>query len=142
MIGQGEVLHGKGKAARRIAFDFGAVAERVWGTGDFIGIAARIGAFAAIAAATQGLRREQTQAAVGVAKGAVDEDFRFDAGCLRDVMDFFESQFSRQDHAAKAEVLENFRAGPVVDRHLRAAVQFQLREVLANRPGRRPGLEG
>ena len=50
-----------------------------------------------------------------------------------DVVDFLERQLAGQYYAREAEARQRFRAGAVVDCHLRAAVQFQLREKLTNR---------
>src|SRR4051794_30909777 len=51
MIGQRKVLHRKRKAVSRITVNVAAVAESEWSAGDLEIVAARIRAFAAIAAA-------------------------------------------------------------------------------------------
>ena len=61
----------------------------------------------------------------------MDEDFGLDAGRRRHVADFLEGQLARQHDAAEAEPGERLRPGPVVDGQLRAGVQFQFREMLA-----------
>ncbi len=120
-----------GKALGRVALDRRAVAQGVRGAGHFERIAAGIGAFAAVAAAAERLRREQAQAAVGVAQRPVDEHLRLDAAGRRDVADFLERQLAGQHDAGEAEPGQRLRPRPVVDRQLRAGVQFQLREVRA-----------
>src|SRR5262249_44227511 len=54
VVGQREVFHRERKAVARITFYRAAVAERHRGVGDFVGIAAGIGTFAAVAAAAEG----------------------------------------------------------------------------------------
>ena len=47
-----------------------------------------------------------------------------------DVVDFLEGQLAGQHHAGEAEPVQGLGPGAVVDRQLRAGVQFQLGEVL------------
>ena len=102
MIGQGQVLHREGKA---LCADRGAPASRRAGfsgaSADLVGIAARIGALAAVAAAAERLRGEQAQAAVRVTQRAVNEDLGFDARRGGDVVHFLEGQLAGQHHAAE-----------------------------------------
>src|SRR5439155_22392047 len=76
--------------------------------------------------------REQAQPAVGIAQRPVDEDLRLDAGRPRDVVDFLEGQFPRQDDAAEPQVAQCLGPGAVVDGQLRAAVQLQPREMFVD----------
>ncbi len=131
VIGQGQVFHGEGEARGRIAADFGTVTQGERSAGDFIGIATGIGAFPAVAGTAEGLRRKKTQAAVSITQCAVDEDFRFNAGGARDVVDFLEGQFAGQHNAREAKLLDA-PPGPIVNRHLRAAMQLQTGKMTAD----------
>ena len=132
MVRQSQVFHREGKPLARIAAHRGAVAEREGSVGYLIGIAARVGALAAIAAAAERLGREQTQAAVRITQGAVNENFRLDAGRGRDVADLLECQLAGQDNAAEAETAQSVGPGAIVDAQLRAGVQLHIGEVLAD----------
>ncbi len=101
-----------------------SVAQLQRGAADFEIIPARIGALAPVAAPPQALGRKQAQTAVRITQGAVNEDFRLDARCRRDIAHFLESQLARQHHAGKAHLPKHFRTGSIVHRQLGAGVQF------------------
>src|SRR5207237_1172142 len=76
-----------------------------------VAVATGIRAFAAVAAATQTLRREQAQPAVGITERSVNEDFGLDAGGAGDVAHFLEGQLAREHGARETELAQYLRAG-------------------------------
>ena len=62
----------------------------------------------------------------------MNEDFRLDGGGRSDVAHLFERQFTSEHDSLETEAFEGFGPGAVVDGHLCAAVQLQLREVPAS----------
>ena len=115
---EGEVLHREGEAV-------------LAGAGERVAVAAGVGAAAAVAAAAVADGGHEAEAAVAVAEGAVDEDLDGDAGGGDDA-DFIEGQFAREGDLAEAPALRGPGAFEVVEGHLGAGVQGQVR---GDRPG-------
>ena len=97
--------------------------------------------FSAVAAAAEGLRTEEADAAVGVTERAVDEDFSLHAGVAGDIVDFLQRQFAGQHNALEAHVTQRFGSGAVVHGELGGWRGVQGRESGGAQRGRCPSPE-
>jgi hypothetical protein len=68
------------------------------------------------------VRRKKAEAADAVAEGTVYKDFDLYAGILDDLPDFFEREFTSQNHTGESEFAESDGTGDIMDGHLRAGV--------------------
>ena len=132
MIGQSQILHGEREACVRTRLT--SVPSRKVSGALTVNSCRHDSAFAAIAAAAQGLRRKQAETAVGITERPMDEHFGFHTRSRRHIADFFKGQFTRQDDARETETAQSGSPGPVVHRQLRAGVQFEFGEMAAGQP--------
>ena len=139
LVRQGEVFHGEQKAAfggnvqhRTSNVERRTTVRTPW-TANRELIPAHVRTAAAVAAAAEDVGGEEAQAAVGVAERAVDEGLGLDVGHGGDdLADLVQRQLARERDAGEPEVAQGLDALPVVNGHLRAGVEPELREVLVD----------
>jgi len=117
----GEVLHGEEEAG-------GGAGRRGVGVVGGEGVAAGVGAGAAVAGAGAEEGGVEAEAGVGVAEGAVDEAFGLGGKGGGDGAELVDGQFAGEGDAPEAEAGGGAGAFEVVERHLRGGVQAQARE--------------
>ena len=99
------------------------------------GVAAGIGAGAAVAGASAQERGVEAQAGIGVAQRAVQEGFEFDGGVAGDGAEFRQGEFAGEGDAGEAEAGGGADAFEVVEGHLGGGVQAQGGEMAAGEAG-------
>ena len=97
--------------------------------------AAGLRAHAAVAAAAADEAGHVALAGVAEAERPVHEDLRLHGAVLRDEADLLEAQLARQYDALHAELGRGLHAREVVDAHLRARVQRDVRQGAADHRG-------
>ena len=102
-----------------------APAERILQT-------AGLGAHAAVAAALADQGRHVALARVAEAQGPVHKDLRLDGGVLSDIADLVKAQLPCQHRAGQTQLRRGLHARQIMDRHLGAGVQGDVRQVLAD----------
>jgi len=99
-----------------------------------VAAAARLFAFAPVAAVSAEVRREQTRAGERGAQRAVDEHLEFEFRRLAHRGDLFHGHLPLEHHPADAEFFGDFEPGRVVETHLGRGVELEFREIFARHP--------
>ena len=98
-----------------------------------VGHAAGLGAHAAVAAPAADQRGHIALPAVAEAQRAVDEDLGLDGSAGGDVTDLIDRQLAREHGARESHLGRGLDPGEIVDAHLRAGVQGNVRQRGAQR---------